>query len=82
MDGNGDEKRVILYARCSSDDRSNDGRNLASQLEMAREYARSKGYRIIAEIAEDDQIHRAWLPGSPLPVSSFPACCRSLRPLR
>ena len=38
-------KRAVLYARVSGDDRGNDGRNLAGKLELAREYAMSKGYR-------------------------------------
>jgi site-specific DNA recombinase len=55
MSGNHNGKRAILYARTSYDDRDTDGRNLAGQLEMAREYALSKGYRIVAELAEDDK---------------------------
>ena len=35
--------RAVLYARVSGDDRSNEGRNLESQLEMCREHARSQG---------------------------------------
>jgi site-specific DNA recombinase len=49
------KKRAVLYARVSSDDRGRDGRNLAGQLEMAREYAQKKGYAIVAELAEDDR---------------------------
>ena len=48
-------KRAVLYARVSYDDRDKDGRNLAGQLEMARDYAASKGYRVVAEFAEDDR---------------------------
>lgn len=48
-------ERAVLYARVSSDDRSKDGRNLASQLEMGREYAVTKGYVVIDELAEDDR---------------------------
>jgi DNA invertase Pin-like site-specific DNA recombinase len=55
MSGNHNGKRAVLYARTSYDDRDTDGRNLAGQLEMAREYALSKGYRIVAELAEDDK---------------------------
>jgi site-specific DNA recombinase len=47
--------RAVLYARVSSDDTRKDGRNLAGQLEMGREYAESKGYRIVAEMPEDDR---------------------------
>ncbi len=55
MDGNGNGRRAVLYARCSGDDRGNDGRNLAGQLEMARAYATSKGYQVVAEVSEDDK---------------------------
>jgi site-specific DNA recombinase len=48
-------KRAVLYARVSRDDRSNDGRNLAGQLEMGREYAQEHGYQVMAELAEDDR---------------------------
>ena len=48
-------KRAVLYARVSGDDRSKDGRNLAGQLEMGRDYALSKGYVVVAELAEDDR---------------------------
>lgn len=48
-------KRAVLYARVSADDRGKDGRNLGGQLEMGREYAQERGYRIVAELAEDDR---------------------------
>jgi site-specific DNA recombinase len=48
-------ERAVLYARVSSDDRGKDGRNLAGQLEMGREYAQTHGYQIVAELAEDDR---------------------------
>ena len=48
-------KRAVLYARVSGDDRDNDGRNLAGQLDMCREYAINKGYSIVAELHEDDR---------------------------
>ena len=35
-------KRAVLNARVSGDDRGNDGRNLAGQLDMCREYAPSE----------------------------------------
>ncbi len=49
------DKRAVLYARVSSDDRGKDGRNLAGQLEMGREFACEQGWRIVAELAEDDR---------------------------
>ena len=48
-------KRAVLYARVSSDDRGKEGRNLAGQLEMCREYALDNGWQIIAELSEDDR---------------------------
>jgi site-specific DNA recombinase len=48
-------KKVILYARVSSDDRSNDGRNLDGQLDMCRHYALEHDHQIVAELAEDDR---------------------------
>jgi site-specific DNA recombinase len=47
--------RAVTYARVSGDDRGRDGRNLAGQAEMCREYAQAKGYSIVAELAEDDR---------------------------
>ena len=48
-------KRAVLYARVSGDDRGRDGRNLAGQLEMCRDYALDKGWQVVAELAEDDR---------------------------
>jgi len=48
-------KRAITYARVSGDDRSKDGRNLAGQLAMGKEYCIKRGYTIISELAEDDR---------------------------
>jgi site-specific DNA recombinase len=48
-------KRAVLYARVSSDDRGNDGRNLAGQLDMCRDYALDRGYEPVAELSEDDR---------------------------
>ena len=48
-------KRAVLYARVSSDDRGKDGRNLAGQLELCRDFSIGKGWKIVAELAEDDR---------------------------
>lgn len=48
-------KRAVLYARVSGDDRAKEGRNLQGQLDLCREFCREKGYRIVAELAEDDR---------------------------
>jgi len=47
--------RAVTYARVSGDDRGNEGRNLAGQLEMCRDYAARRGYQIVEELAEDDR---------------------------
>ncbi len=44
-----------MYARVSGDDRGKEGRNLAGQLEMCREYAERHGWHAVAELAEDDR---------------------------
>ena len=48
-------KRAVLYARVSGDDRGKEGRNLAGQLEMCRNYAQEHGYQVVAELSEDDR---------------------------
>ena len=48
-------KRAALYARVSGDDRGKDGRNLAGQIEMCREFALSNGWEVVAEFSEDDR---------------------------
>ena len=50
-----ENKRAVLYARVSSDDRAKEGRNLDGQLAMCRQYALAKEWRIVAELAEDDR---------------------------
>ena len=49
------KKRATTYARVSGDDRRKEGRNLEGQLAMYREYCTEQGYRIVAELAEDDR---------------------------
>jgi DNA invertase Pin-like site-specific DNA recombinase len=48
-------KRALTYARVSYDDRPNSGRNLEGQIEDGQAYCQEKGYRIVAELAEDDR---------------------------
>ena len=45
-------KRAVIYARVSSDDRGKEGRNLKSQLDMCRKYAKERQYSIVAELAD------------------------------
>lgn len=47
--------KAVIYARVSSDDQGNEGRNLAGQLQIGAEYARIKGYEVVAELAEDER---------------------------
>lgn len=48
-------KRVAIYCRVSGDDRDTEGRNLASQLEMCRQYVSEHNWRIVAELSEDER---------------------------
>jgi len=48
-------RRAVLYARVSGDDRGKDGRNLAGQLDMCRDYALKQSWEIVAELSEDDR---------------------------
>jgi site-specific DNA recombinase len=50
-------QRAVIYGRVSGDDvrEGKEGRNLAEQIKMGREYAEGKGYSIVAELAEDDR---------------------------
>lgn len=50
-------RRAVIYARVSGDDvrAGKDGRNLAEQIRMGREYAEGKGYTVVAELAEDER---------------------------
>ncbi|MBN1579837.1 MAG: recombinase family protein [Anaerolineae bacterium] len=50
------EKRAVLYARVSSDDRKKTGgENLKDQIEMGRGYCQTNGYMVVAEMQEDDR---------------------------
>jgi len=44
-------RRAVLCARVSGEDWSNDGRNLESQIGMARQYALERGYVVVEESA-------------------------------
>jgi site-specific DNA recombinase len=49
------QERAVLYARVSGDDRGKEGRNLDGQLEMGREYAQERAYKVVDELSEDDR---------------------------
>src|SRR3712207_3977572 len=48
-------KRVILYARVSTDEQAKSGYSLAQQLEALREYAAREGYEILEEVSDPGQ---------------------------
>jgi site-specific DNA recombinase len=43
-------KRVILYARVSTDEQARSGYSLAQQLEALREYAAREGLQVLEEV--------------------------------
>ena len=48
-------KRVILYARVSTDEQAHSGYSLAQQIEALREYAAREGYKVLEEIVDPGQ---------------------------
>jgi site-specific DNA recombinase len=48
-------KRVVLYARVSTDEQARSGYSLAQQLEALRAYAAREGYEVLEEVADPGQ---------------------------
>ena len=48
-------KRVILYARVSTDEQARSGYSLAQQLEALRGYAAREGYEVHEEVSDPGQ---------------------------
>lgn len=48
-------KRAVLYARVSREGWQTRRRKLMSQLQICRQFAVDRGWRIVAELAEDDE---------------------------
>jgi site-specific DNA recombinase len=48
-------KRVILYARVSTDEQAKTGYSLAQQIEALREYAAREGYEVLEEVTDPGQ---------------------------
>src|SRR5918993_1994781 len=48
-------KRVILYARVSTDEQARSGYSLAQQIEALREYAAREGYESVEEVQDPGQ---------------------------
>jgi len=59
------QKRAILYARVSGDDRQNVTSSISAQLDECRKYAAQRGYQVVDEVFEDPDKHTSgadWLP--------------------
>jgi site-specific DNA recombinase len=50
-----DPRRVILYARVSTEEQARSGYSLAQQLEALREYAEREGYEVAEEVVDPGQ---------------------------
>ena len=48
-------KRAVLYARVSGDDRNNSTSSIDGQLNLCRDHALSHGWLIVEELAEDSR---------------------------
>jgi len=48
-------KRVILYARVSTDEQATSGYSLAQQMEALREYAKSERYEVLEQVSDPGQ---------------------------
>jgi site-specific DNA recombinase len=48
-------KRVVLYARVSTDEQARSGYSLAQQIEALRDYAARDGYEVLEEIEDAGQ---------------------------
>jgi site-specific DNA recombinase len=53
--GHGSKKRVILYARVSTDEQARTGYSLAQQMEALREYAACEGHEVLEEVIDPGQ---------------------------
>ena len=52
-------KRVVLYARVSTDEQANFGYPLAQQIEALRAHVAREGFRILEEVQTPDRAGRA-----------------------
>ena len=48
-------RKVVLYARVSTEEQARSGYSLAQQLEALRAYAASEGYEVVEEVADAGQ---------------------------
>jgi hypothetical protein len=53
--GHDSKKKVILYARVSTDEQVRSGYSLAQQLEALRKYAAREGYEVLEEVTDPGQ---------------------------
>src|ERR687890_350921 len=48
-------KRVVLYARVSTDEQARSGYSLAQQIEALRDYAAREGFEVLEEVRDPGQ---------------------------
>src|SRR5215211_716210 len=53
--GHGLRRKVILYARVSTEEQARSGYSLAQQMEALREYAACQGYEVLEEVLDPGQ---------------------------
>jgi site-specific DNA recombinase len=59
-----DPKRIILYARVSSDEQAKKGYSLSGQLRLLREHAEDAGHEVLTEAVDDGyEGDSLWRPG-------------------
>ena len=64
MKSNNGSRRVILYARVSSEEQTKKGYSLSGQLRMLREHAEETGHQVLAEEVDDGyEGDSLWRPG-------------------
>lgn len=64
MMSNDDRKRVILYARVSSEEQAKKGYSLSGQIRLLRQHATEAGYEVLTEAADDGyEGDSLWRPG-------------------
>ena len=52
-------RRVVLYARVSTDEQARSGYSLAQQIEALKEYAAREGYEVLEEVVDPERAARA-----------------------
>ena len=64
MENSNDPRRIILYARVSSEEQAKNGYSLSGQLRVLREHAEEANHEILAEVVDDGyEGDSLWRPG-------------------